>query len=366
VTRPVLPDLGEFTEKLAEIWETRWLTNTGDQHRLLEERLREVLRVPALSLFNNGTIALIVAVQSLRLSGDVITTPFTFPATPHVLTWNGISPVFCDVDPVSMCIDADRIESMITPHTTGILAVHVFGTPCDVTKINEIADRYGLRVIFDAAHAFGAGIGGTGIGNFGDISMFSFHATKLFHTGEGGALTFRDKNLKGRIDLLKNFGIKNEQEVVMPGINGKMTEIQAALGLLMLGYIDEEKKRRRAVRESYRKLLGDCEGITLPPDLPDESDSCQYFVIRIDEKRFGVSRDMVYERFREFNVFARKYFYPLCSDYTCYRHLPSSAAGNLPVAKKIVGETLALPFYGGLSTDDVQRICRILTSLRGT
>ncbi len=361
VTRPILPELGEFTERLAEIWEARWLTNAGRQHQLLEERLTELLKVPSLSLFNNGTIALIVAVRSLRLSGDVITTPFTFPATPHVLTWNNVKPVFCDIDPVTMCIDADRIESMITPHTTGILAVHVFGVPCDVKTIQETADRYGLRVIYDAAHAFGAEIDGTGIGNFGDISMFSFHATKLFHTAEGGALTFRNVNLKKRIDFLKNFGIKNEEEVVMPGINGKMNEIQAALGLLMLGYIDEEKKKRRIIRKSYRNLLGDYEGITLPPNLPDTMDSCQYFVIRIDEKRFGMSRDMVYERFKKFNVFTRKYFYPLCSDYTCYRHLPSSTEDNLPVAKRVVRETLALPFYGDLTDDDVQRICSLLS-----
>jgi dTDP-4-amino-4,6-dideoxygalactose transaminase len=364
VTRPILPDLSEFTKKLAEIWETRWLTNAGRQHRLLEERLTELLEVPSLSLFNNGTIALIVAVQSLRLSGDVITTPFTFPATPHVLTWNNIRPVFCDINPATMCIDADRIESMITPHTTGILAVHVFGVPCDVEKIQETADRYGLRVIYDAAHAFGAEIDGMGIGNFGDISMFSFHATKLFHTAEGGALTFRNVDLKKRIDFLKNFGIKNEEEVVMPGINGKMNEIQAALGLLVLQYIDEEKKKRRLVRESYRKLLGGCEGITLPPDLPDAMDSCQYFVIRIDEKRFGIPRDTVYERLKEFNVFTRKYFYPLCSDYTCYRHLPSSAEENLPVARRVVRETLVLPFYGGLEIDDIERISNMLKSVR--
>ncbi len=252
---------------------------------------------------------------------------------------------------------------MITPQTTGILAVHVFGTPCDIAGIREIADRYGLRVIYDAAHAFGAEIDGSGIGTFGDISMFSFHATKLFHTAEGGALTFKDENLKKRIDLLKNFGIKNEEEVVMPGINGKMNEIQAALGLVMLDYIDREKERRAAIAKSYRELLRDCEGIVLPPELPETMDSRQYFVIRINQKRFGISRDTVYERFKKFNVFTRKYFYPLCSDYTCYKQLPSSSPDNLPAAKTVVTETLVLPFYGGLSISDVERICNIFKNL---
>ncbi|MCK4827649.1 DegT/DnrJ/EryC1/StrS family aminotransferase, partial [bacterium] len=234
VTRPLLPDIKELTGKLEEIWDAKWLTNSGPQHVLLEEMLSKTLRVPNTSLFNNGTIALMTACQSLRLSGEVITTPFTFPATPHVLSWNNIKPVFCDIDPGTMNIDAQKIESMITPETTAIMPVHVFGTPCDVVKIQEIADRYSLKVIYDAAHAFGVEFEGQGIGNFGDISMFSFHATKLFHTAEGGALTFKDTNMKARIDLLKNFGIKNEEEVVMPGINGKMNEIQAALGLVNL------------------------------------------------------------------------------------------------------------------------------------
>lgn len=363
ITRPLLPDLHELTKKLQEVWDSQWLTNIGNQHRLLEIRIKNLLKVPNVSLFNNGTIALIVACQSLRLSGDLITTPFTFPATPHVLTWNNIRPVFCDIDPITMNIDADKIESMITPQTTGILAVHVFGTPCDVEKIQEIADRYGLKVIYDAAHAFQCEIDGRGIGNFGDITMFSFHATKLFHTAEGGALVFKDNNLKGRIDLLKNFGIKNEEEVIMPGINGKMNEIQAALGLVVLDSIEEERNKRKKLLDTYRECLKGIDGISILDERSD-TNSYQYFVIRINEKLFGKSRDFIHEEFKKYNVFTRKYFYPLCSDYTCYRHLPSSTIDNLPVANKVVKEVLSMPFYGGLSEDDVEKICNILISFK--
>jgi dTDP-4-amino-4,6-dideoxygalactose transaminase len=365
VTRPILPDLDQMKDKLKEVWESQWLTNNGPQHLLFEQRLLDVLKVPYLSLFNNGTIALIVACQSLRLSGEVITTPFTFPATPHVLSWNNIRPVFCDIDPLTLNIDADKIESMITPQTTGILAVHVFGTPCDVDGIQEVADRYGLRVVYDAAHAFGVEIGGKGIGTYGDISMFSFHATKLFHTTEGGALTYNDENLKQRIDLLKNFGIKNEEEVVMPGINGKMTEIQAAIGMLLIDHVEEERQRRGLILKAYHEHLQGVEGITfLPHEQEGVVKSYQYCILRIDEQAFGCSRDFVYHEFKKYNVFTRKYFSPLCSNYTCYKHLPSSHPLNLPVANKIVSEVLSMPFYGGLSTDDVGKICDILKSLR--
>jgi dTDP-4-amino-4,6-dideoxygalactose transaminase len=365
ITRPLLPDLNLVMEKFKEIWGSQRLTNNGPQHELLEDKLSHVLKVPYLSLFNNGTIALIVACQSLRLSGEVITTPFTFPATPHVLTWNNIKPVFCDIDPVTMNINADKIESMITPRTTAILGVHVYGTPCDVIKIQEVADRYGLRVVYDAAHAFGAEINGTGIGDFGDISMFSFHATKLFHTAEGGALTFKDKNLKPRIDFLKNFGIKNQEEVMMPGINGKMNELQAALGLIVLDYIEDEKMKRKKLLEIYNNCLKDVQGLTLSiNEKPGIKQSYQYFVIRIDKKLFGASRDYVYQEFKKYNIFTRKYFYPLCSDYTCYKHLPSSDRTNLPVANRIAEEVLSMPFYGGLGTDDVENICEILKSFR--
>ena len=366
VTRPVLPKIEEVTEKLKDIWSAKWLTNNGPQHTMLERELENFLKVPYLSLFNNGTIALIVACQSLRLSGDVITTPFTFAATTHVLSWNNIQPIFCDVDAETMNIDAEKIESMITPRTTAILPVHVFGTPCDVEKIQEVADRYGLKVIYDAAHAFGVEIGGKGIGDFGDISMFSFHATKLYHTVEGGALVHGDKNLKARIDLLKNFGIKNEDEVVMPGINGKLNEVSSAIGRIMLNYVEDERQKRIALHEVYNSELADVEGIKLMPKVADDVKlNYQYYVIRIDKKLFGKSRDEVYDEFKKYNVYTRKYFHPLCSEFTCYRQLNSARKENLPVANEIADQVLSMPMYGELSADDVKKICDILKSMRG-
>jgi len=364
ITRPILPNLEEFSKKIEEIWETGWLTNNGPQHQALEEALQSELGVPYLSLFNNGTIALIVACQSLRLSGEVITTPFTFPATAHVLAWNGIKPVFCDIDPVTMNIDIEKIESAITPKTTAILPVHIFGYPCDVNGIQRIADLYGLRVIYDAAHAFGVEIDNTPIGNFGDISMFSFHATKIFHTAEGGALVFKDKNLKRRIEFLKNFGIKNEEEVVMPGINGKMNEIQAVMGLINLKYLHEEIAKREKLVAVYQHFLKGIQGITFLENQPGVKSNYQYFVIRVDSQVFGCSRDFVHEKFKEYNVFTRKYFSPLCSDYPCYKHLPSSSPMNLPVAQKASKKVLCLPLYGQLSINDIEQICSILKSFR--
>ena len=365
VTRPVFPTIEEVTAKLQDIWAAKWLTNNGPQHSMLEKELTQFLKVPYLSLFNNGTIALMVACQSLRLSGEVITTPFTFAATPHVLSWNNIAPIFCDIDAETMNIDAEKIESMITPHTTAILAVHVFGTPCNVEKIQEIANRYGLKIIYDAAHAFGVEIGGRGIGNFGDISMFSFHATKLYHTVEGGALVHGDKNLKQRIDLLKNFGIKNEEEVVMPGINGKLDEIRAAIGRIMLNYVAEENQKRIALHKIYNEEFANVEGLKLMPVIAENvKRNYQYYVIRIDEKIFGRSRDEVYDEFKNFNVYTRKYFHPLCSDYTCYRQLNSARAENLPVANIVGQQVLSLPMYGGLSENDVRKICAILKSFK--
>lgn len=363
VTRPLLPDLSRIEEKLKEIWASKWLTNCGPQHKLLEEALTKTLKVPYLSLFNNGTTALLLACQSLRLSGEVITTPFTFAATPHVLDWNKIRPIFCDIDPETMNIDANKIEQMITPQTTAILAVHVFGMPCNVKKIQEVADYYGLKVVYDAAHAFGVEIDGEGIGNFGDVSAMSFHATKLYHTIEGGALMHKNPHLKQRIDLLKNFGIKNEEEVVMPGINGKMNELQAAVGLINLEYVEAEREKRRRLIEVYREELDDVPGIKLPVVLDHVKMNSQYFVLRINEQEFGHSRDVVYEMFKEYNVYTRKYFHPLCSEYTCYRQLPSSNPKNLPNAVQTGKEVLSMPLYGELQEDDVRKICRILKSI---
>ena len=364
VTRPVFPKIEEVTEKLRDIWETKWLTNNGPQHYMLERELEKFLKVPYLSLFNNGTIALMVAIQSLRLQGDVITTPFTFAATPHVLSWNNIQPIFCDIDEETMNIDAEKIESMITPHTTAILAVHVFGTPCNVEKIQQVADYYGLKVVYDAAHAFGVEIDGKGIGNFGDISMFSFHATKVYHTLEGGALVHKNKNLKQRVDLLKNFGIKNEDEVVMSGINGKLDEVRAGIGRIMLNYVEEEQAKRRQLHKIYDTELGEVDGIKLMPKCGENVKlNYQYYVIRIDEKVFGKSRDEVYNELKKYNVYPRKYFHPLCSEYTCYRQLNSSSVENLPVANVIGRQVLSLPMYGELSADDVRKICAIIKEI---
>ncbi len=363
VTRPILADLNEVNQELEEIWESQWLTNGGAKHQKLEEELTKVLKVPALSLFNNGTIALIVAIQSLRLSGEVITTPFTFPATPHVLPWNDINPVFCDIDENTLTLDAEKLEKAITPKTTGILGVHVYGMPCNVHKIQEVADRYGLRVIYDAAHAFGTEIDGVGIGTFGDISMFSFHSTKLFHTLEGGALTFNNPHLKPRIDLLKNFGIKNEEEVVMPGINGKMNEVQAAIGLLNLKLLDGERAKRHMIVDCYKENLADVPGIRVFEIPEGIRNSYQYFMIRVSPE-FGPSRDEVHTELKKYNVITRKYFYPLCSDYSVYRSLPSAHPENLPVAHKIVKEVLCLPLYGGLELESVDRICELIRDLK--
>lgn len=363
VTKPLLPDLNEFIERICKIWDTKWLTNAGQQHNTLEERLREALGVPYLSLFNNGTVALMVACKSLGISGEVITTPFTFAATTHVLNWSGLKPVFCDINSESMTLDASKIEAAITPETSAIMAVHVYGIPCEVVKIQEIADKYKLKVIYDAAHAFQTEINGVGIGKFGDITMYSFHATKLFHTAEGGALAFGTKELKTEADLLKNFGIKNEEAVLMPGINGKMNEIQAALGHAILDIIEKERKKRKAIFEAYSSCLKDVSGIRLMKMNDNVRNSYQYFVIRIDEDEFGRSRDYVYENLKKYNVFARKYFYPLCSNYDCYRHLPSADPDNLPVANKISKEVLSLPFYGELTTDDIEDICKIIRDM---
>jgi len=360
VTRPLFPPKEEVFIKMSEIWESKWLSNGGSQHQQLEKEISQYLKVPHVSLFNNGTIGLMVACKALDLKGEVITTPFTFPATPHSLSWNGIKPIFCDIDPISLNIDAQKIEEKISGKTSGILGVHVFGNPCDVKSIDEISRRKNLRTIYDAAHGFGLEVDGKGIGTFGDISMFSFHPTKLFHTGEGGALTTGDLELKKKIDLLKNFGIKNEEEVTGIGINGKMNEIQAALGLVVLSHIAKEKQERRRIANLYKTFLSGAEGIEIIDKTFQTETSDQYFVIRI-KKEFGVTRDSVHVKLKEYNVFTRKYFFPLCSDYPHYR----DSAQNFPVANQVISEVLSLPFYGDLSNSDVEKICQMILSLRG-
>jgi dTDP-4-amino-4,6-dideoxygalactose transaminase len=361
VTRPMLPPLEDYMNELHEIWEAQWLTNVGAKHIALERALATFFENKNISLFNNGTIALVTACQASRLSGEVITTPFTFPATPHVLSWNNITPVFADINPVTMTLDPGNIEPLITGRTSAILAVHVYGLPCDVEGIQSVAHRHGLRVVYDAAHAFGTRIQGRPVTDFGDASMLSFHATKLFHSAEGGALLVRDPVVKDRVDFLKNFGIKDEFTVLMPGINGKMSELQAALGLLTLKMVAGEREKRGAIAEIYRKRLAEIGGLSVPRMPCGVENSYQYFPIRIERKR--VSRDDVFEGLRRFNVFARKYFYPLCSDYSCYRMLPSAHSSYLPVAHKVASEVLCLPFYGDLEHADVHRICDIIRVL---
>lgn len=364
VTRPLLPPLAEVVARLEAVWASRWLTNAGAQHELLEAALRVHLGVPELALFNNGTIALMTAMRALDLSGSVVTTPFTFPATPHSLVWSRIEPIFCDIHPETLTIDPAAVEAAIRPDTTAILGVHVYGVPCHVDALQRIADRHGLKVVYDGAHVFGTTIDGKGIGTFGDITMFSFHATKLFHTAEGGALACQTPAMKASIDHLKNFGILNQEQVDVPGINGKMNELQAALGLAVLDHVAAEVEARRQIVRRYRARLAGVPGLALMPQLPGVTESFQYFVIRIDGAAFGRSRDDVQDSLKASKVLTRKYFFPLCSDYPCYNGLASARPEGLPVAHRAVQEVLCLPIYGTLPLDAVDRICDLLLALR--
>lgn len=355
-----MPEIDAFIEGVRDIWDSKWLSNGGAQHKCLEAELRDYLNAKCVSLFNNGTTALTVAIQALRLQGEVITTPFSFPATTHALAWNNITPVFCDIDPHTMTLDPEKIEGHITNRTTAILGVHVYGIPCDVERIQSIADRHGLRVIYDAAHAFGTQINGKPIADYGDVSMLSFHPTKLFHTSEGGALVHADENLKQRVDLLKNFGIKNEAEVIMPGINGKMNEMSALMGRCVLKLVDAELIKRQRIREQYTAALSLVSGIDVVSVAPGIKNSQQYMVIRVDADKFGAGRDDVYDHLRSFNVYSRKYFYPLISDYPCYRQLPSANDASLSTAKTVSEEVLCLPFYGDLTKADIEKICELI------
>lgn len=361
ITQPLLPDLTDLTKQIREIWETKWLTNMGEKHNLLEKRLGDILKVKNTSLFNNGTIALLVALKALDLpnGSEVITTPFTFAATPHCISWNGLTPVFCDIEKETMTIDTKKIEALITPKTSAILAVHVYGFPCNVKKIDEIAKKYNLKVIYDAAHAFSTEINGRGIGEFGDITMFSFHATKLFNTVEGGCLTFNNDNLKRKIYNLRNFGIQNEELVEDIGINGKMNEIQASVGLLNLEIFKEEQKKRKKLKDYYDKNLSGIKGIRIPSMPEQATNSYQYYPVIIEDE-YPLTRNELYDKFKEINIYTRKYFYPLCSDYVCYRNHPSSKKENLPVANEMKDKVLCLPFYGELDTNVQEKIYEVL------
>ena len=355
VTSPLLPDLEEFNSLLKEIWTSKWITNNGSFHKQLEKELAAYLKVPYISLFTNGTLPLITALQALRITGEVITTPYSFVATTHSLWWNGIKPVFVDIDPATGNIDPDKIEAAISPKTTAIMPVHVYGKPCDTKRIQEIADKYGLKVIYDAAHAFGVEVNGESILNAGDMSTLSFHATKVYNTIEGGALVMHDEKTKQRIDYLKNFGFAGETEVVAPGINSKVDEIRAAYGILNLRQVDAAIEARHQVAVRYREALRSVEGITFMDDMPGVKHNYSYFPIFIDSDKFGMTRDELYFKMKDANVLGRRYFYPLISEFTTYRGLPSANHDNLPNAHKMADSVICLPMHHELSEEDVAR-----------
>lgn len=360
VTQPDLPPLDEFIPYLEKIWQSRWLTNGGPFHQQLESELASYLGVEHIALFANATIALVTALQSLRISGEVITTPYSFVATAHSLLWNSIRPVFVDIDADTFNISASSIESAITPQTTAIMPVHCYGRPCDVDSIQRIADTYGLRVIYDAAHAFGIRRGTSSVLRHGDLSILSFHATKVFTTFEGGAIVCPDAKTKQRIDYLKNFGFADEVTVVAPGINGKLNEFQAAFGLLQLKHVDAAIGKRLAIDSTYRAGLGGTPGIEIPSRPADATSNGSYFPIRI-KHGYPITRDALYERLRAHGIFARRYFYPLISDMPMYRGLPSAASSLLPHARAAADEVLCLPIYPDLAAHDVQRVIELVS-----
>lgn len=360
VTSPLLPPLEEFLPYLEEIWKSRQLTNGGSMHQALEQALCEHLGVKHIALFTNGTLALVTALQGLRITGEVITTPYSFVATAHSLLWNGIKPVFVDIDPVTLNLDPLKIEAAITPQTTAIMPVHCYGNPCDTDAIERIAETYNLKVIYDAAHAFGVQDEDGSILRHGDLSVLSFHATKVFNTFEGGAIICPDEKTYRRMGHLKNFGFVNETRVVAPGINGKMNEVSAAFGLLQLRYIDQALARRREIDQLYRQYLDGVPGLQcLPPrDVPARA-NCAYFPVLV-EPEFPLDRDGLYQLMRGHDIHVRRYFYPLISDFPMYRGLPSAAPANLPVARTIAKKILCLPIYPDLSDDAVEAICTLI------
>lgn len=360
VTSPLLPNLDEFNEMLRDIWSSKWITNNGSFHKTLEAELCKYLKVPYISLFTNGTLPLITALQALRITGEVITTPFSFVATTHSIWWNGIKPVFVDIDPSNCGIDPDKIEAAITPKTTAIMPVHCYGKPCDTERIQAIADKYGLKVIYDAAHAFGVELGGESILKKGDMSTLSFHATKVYNTIEGGALVMHDEQTKKRIDYLKNFGFAGETEVVAPGINSKMDEMRAAYGLLNLKQVDSAIEARRQVAVRYRKALRDVPGISFFDDMPGVRHNYSYFPIFVKAEEYGMTRDELYFKLKEHNILGRRYFYPLISTFSTYRGLPSASSDNLPVATRIANEVICLPMHHELSEEDLNRIIEVI------
>ena len=356
VTSPLLPNLDEFTDSLKEIWESKWITNNGQFHQKLEAALAEYLKVPYVSLFTNGTLPLLTALQAMRITGEVITTPYSFVATTHALWWNGIKPVFVDIDPSTGNIDPQKIEAAITPRTTAILPVHVYGKPCDTEAIQAIADKYGLKVIYDAAHAFGVEVNGESLLNAGDMSTLSFHATKVFNTIEGGAMVMHDEKTKQRIDYLKNFGFANEVEVVGPGINSKMDEIRSAYGLLNLKQVDAAIAARQKVAVVYREALRNVDGISFWDDMPGVRHNYSYFPIFVDAEKYGMTRDELYMKMKDQGVWGRRYFYPLISEFSTYRGLESSRPENLPNAHMMADTVICLPMHHALTEEEIDKI----------
>ena len=360
VTSPLLPNLDEFNEMLKEIWASKWITNNGSFHQQLEKALAEYLKVPYISLFTNGTLPLLTALQALRITGEVITTPYSFVATTHSIWWNGCKPVFVDIEEETCGIDPDKIEAAITPKTTAIMPVHCYGKPVKMKRIQEIADKYGLKVIYDAAHAFGVEVDGESVLNAGDMSTLSFHATKVYNTLEGGALIMHDEQTKKRIDYLKNFGFAGETEVVAPGINSKVDEVRSAYGLLNLKQVDKAIANRQKVAQKYREALRNVPGIRFFDDMPGVRHNYSYFPIFINRDEYGMSRDELYFKMKDAKVLGRRYFYPLISTFSTYRGLPSAAPENLPVATKIANEVICLPMHHELTDEDINRIISLI------
>ena len=360
VTSPLLPKEEDFQKMCHEIWQSKWITNNGQFHKQLEAALAEYLKVPYVSLFTNGTLPLLTALQALRITGEVITTPYSFVATTHSIWWNGCKPVFVDIDPATGNIDPDKIEAAITPKTTAIMPVHVYGKPCDVKRIKQIADTYGLKVIYDAAHAFGVEVDGESILNWGDMSTLSFHATKVYNTIEGGAMVMHEAETKKRIDYLKNFGFAGETTVMGPGINSKMDEMRSAYGLLNLKQVDAAIEARHQVAIVYREALREVEGITYFDDMPGVKHNYSYFPIFIDAEKYGMTRDELYAKMKSHNVLGRRYFYPLISEFSTYRGLESARPENLPMAHKMADSVICLPMHHELSKEDLERILELV------
>ena len=362
VTRSSMPEFSEYCEEIKDLWDTRWLTNMGSKHREFQRKLESYLQVKNIDLVTNGHMALEISMQALGLSGEVITTPFTFASTTHAIVRSGLSPVFCDINPQDFTIDVSKIEALITDKTTAIVPVHVYGNVCNVEAIEEIAQKYGLKVIYDAAHTFGVKYKDRGIGSYGDISCYSFHATKVFHTIEGGAVCFKDEKLKDLIGRLEDFGIYDEESVTEIGPNAKMNEFCAAMGLCNLRHIDDEIAKREKVVQRYRERLEHIEGVQLSPIQKDVVSNYAYFPVVFWEEAFGTGRDEVKQKLGDSNIGARKYFYPLTSSFACYEGQYSE--NNLLVAKKISDRVLTLPLYADLSLEEVDQICDIIVSCK--